>query len=64
MSEAKLRCFSKCLFTCFYFSVPETVTGSLLIGNKLNWLKFPDTKLGVLARDRKKLSGRQKDMGC
>lgn len=64
MSGAKLRCFSKCLFTCFSLSVPETVTGSLLIGNKLNWLKFPDTKLGFLAHNRKKLSSRQKDMGC
>ena len=64
VSGAKLRCFSKFFFTCFYFLILESITRSSLIGNEINWLKFLDTKLGFLAHDRKKLPGSQKNMGC
>lgn len=63
MSDAKLRCFSMCFLICF---IPqyELVTSSLLIGNRVYWLKFAVTDLGFLDHGRNKLFGRQKNMGC
>lgn len=47
MSGGELRCVSKYVFVCLQacicllVSIPESVIKSLLIGNKLNQLKFP-----------------------
>lgn len=62
VSGAKLRCFPMCLFVLFLST--ESVTSSLLISNRVYWLKFPVADLGFLDHDRNKLFGRQKNMGC